>query len=78
MCQFIETVTFVLVSYSILCPLGPGVLSGSKKLKRITVLIQKEPFSWSCVRPNRTRRTSCLLFNSLSMAVAVILPLRVR
>ena len=41
-----------LVSYSILCPLGPGALSGSKKLKRITVLIQKEPVSWSFVRPN--------------------------
>ena len=41
-----------LVSYSILCPLGPGALSGSKKLKHITVLIQKEPVSWSFVRPN--------------------------
>ena len=40
LCQFIEPVT-----YSILCPLGLGVLSGSKKLKRITVLIQKEPVS---------------------------------
>ena len=28
-----------LVSYSILCPLGLGVLRASKKLKRITVLI---------------------------------------
>ena len=41
-----------LVSYSILCPLGLGALSGSKKLKRITVLIQEEPVSWSFVRPN--------------------------
>ena len=40
-----------LVSYSILCPLGPGVLSGSKKLKHVTVLIQKEPVIWSFVRP---------------------------
>ena len=41
-----------LVSYSILCPLGPGVLSCSKKLKRITVVIQKELVSWSFVCPN--------------------------
>ena len=41
-----------LVSYSILCPLRLGALSGSKKLKRITVHIQKEPVSWSFVRPN--------------------------
>ena len=41
-----------LVSYSILCPLGPGVLSGSKKLKHITVLIQKELVSSSFVHPN--------------------------
>ena len=47
LCQFIE-----LVTYSILCPLGPGALSSSKKLKHITVLIQKEPVSWSFVRPN--------------------------
>ena len=47
LCQFIEPVT-----YSILCPLGPGALSGSKKLKRITVLIEKEPVSWSFVHPN--------------------------
>ena len=67
-----------LVSYSILCPLGSGVLSGSKKLNRITVLIKKQPVSWSFVRPNLTRRTSCLIFNSLSIAVAAILPLRVR
>ena len=49
MCQFIEQVTFGHCAYSILCPLG---LSGSKKLKRITVLIQKEPVSWSFIRPN--------------------------
>ena len=41
-----------LVLYSILCLLGPGALSGSKKLKRIPVLIQKEPVSWGFVRPN--------------------------
>ena len=40
-----------LVSYSILCPLGPGALSGSKKLNRITVLIQKEPVSWVRNKP---------------------------
>ena len=34
------------------CPLGSGVLSGSKTLKHITVLIQKEPVSWSSVCPN--------------------------
>ena len=52
--QFIEPVTFACCAYSILCPLGPGAgaLSGSKKLKCITVLIQKEPVSWSFVRPN--------------------------
>ena len=38
-----------LVSYSILCPLELGVLSGSKKLKCITVLIQMELVSWSFV-----------------------------
>ena len=43
---------FARCAYSILCPLGPGVLSGSKKLKNITVLIQKKPVSWSFVRPN--------------------------
>ena len=38
---------FVHCTYSILCPLGPGALSGSKKLKHITlVLILKEPVSW--------------------------------
>ena len=37
---------------SILCPLESGALSGSKKLKRITVLIQKEPVSCSFVCPN--------------------------
>ena len=78
MCQFIEPVMFVHCAYSILCPLGPGALSGSKELKRITVVIQKEPVSWSFVRPYGTRRTSCLVFNSLSIAVAAILPLRVR
>ena len=78
LCQFIEPVTFVRCAYSILCPFGPGALSGSKKLKRRTVLIQKEPVSRSFVRPNRTRRTSCLVFNSLSIAVAAILPLRIR
>ena len=41
-----------LVSYSILCPLWPGALSGSKKLKRRTVVIHKELVSWSFVRPN--------------------------
>ena len=41
-----------LVLYSIVCPLEPGALSGSKNLKRVTVLIQKEPVSWSFVRPN--------------------------
>ena len=56
----------------------PGALSGSKKVKRITVLIQKEPVTWRFVCPNQTRRTSCLVFNSLSIAVAAILPLRVR
>ena len=45
LCQFIEPVTFVHCAYSILCPLGPGALSGSKKLKRITVLIPKEPLA---------------------------------
>ena len=40
-----------LVSYSILCPLEPGVLSSSKKLKRITVLIQMELVSWSFLHP---------------------------
>ena len=45
LCKFIEPVTFARCAYSILCPLGPGALSGSKKLKRITVLIQKEPVS---------------------------------
>ena len=49
LCQFIELVTFVHCAYSIVCPLGQGALSGSKKLKRITVLIQKEPVSWSFV-----------------------------
>ena len=67
-----------LVLYSILCPLRLGALSGSKKLKHITVLIQKEPVSWSFVCPNRTRRTSCLVFNSLSIALAAILPIKVR
>ena len=38
--------------YSILSPLRPGALSGSKKLKHITVLIQKEPVVKSFVRPN--------------------------
>ena len=57
--------------------LEPGALSGSKKLKRIIVLIQKEPVSCSFVRPNGTK-TSYLVFNSLSMAVAAILPLKVR
>ena len=78
LCQFIELVTFAHCAYSILCPLGPGALSGSKKLKHITVLIQKEPVSWSFVHPNRTKRTSCLVFNSLSIAAAASLPLRVR
>ena len=50
--QFIEPVPFVCYPHSILCPLGPGALSGSKKLKRVTVLIQKEPVSWNFVRPN--------------------------
>ena len=36
-----------LVSSLILCPLGPGVLRGSKNINRLTVLIQKEPVSWS-------------------------------
>ena len=45
LCQFIEPVMFARCVYSILCPLGPGALSGSKKLKHITVLIQKEPVS---------------------------------
>ena len=49
LCLFIEPVTF---AHSIFCPLGPGALSGSKKLKHITVLIQKKPISWSFVRPN--------------------------
>ena len=40
LCQFIEPDT-----YSILCPMEPRALSSSKKLKRITVLIQKEPVS---------------------------------
>ena len=69
LCQFIEPVTFVHCTYSILCPLGPGAFSGNKKLKCRTVVIQKEPVSWSFVRPNGTRRTSCLEFNSLSIAV---------
>ena len=34
--------TFVRCVYSILCPLVPGALSGNKKLKRRTVVIQKE------------------------------------
>ena len=38
--------------YSILCPLGPGALNGSKKVMRITVLFEKEPVSSSFVRPN--------------------------
>ena len=38
----IEQVTFVRCVYSILCPLVPGALSGNKKLKRRTVVIQKE------------------------------------
>ena len=67
-----------LVSYSILCPLGQGLLSGSKKLKRITVLIQKEPVNWNFVHPNRNNTSSCLVFNYLSIAVAAILPLGVR
>ena len=46
--------------------------------KRRTIVIQKEPVRWSFVRPNGTKRTSCLVFNSLSIAVAAILPLRVR
>ena len=58
--------------------IGQRAPSSSKKLKCITVLIQKELVSWSFVRLNRTKRTSCLIFNSLSMAVAAILPLRVR
>ena len=52
LCQFIESVTFLRCAYSTLCPLGPGVLIGNKKLKRRTVVIQKEPASWSFVRPN--------------------------
>ena len=52
LCQFIEPVTYARCAYSILCPLGPGALSGSKKLKRRTVLIQKEPVSWRFVRYN--------------------------
>ena len=52
LCQFIEPVTYARCAYSILCPLGPGALSGSKKLKHITVLIQKEPVSWRFVRYN--------------------------
>ena len=43
LCQLIEPVTFVCCAYSILCPLGPGALSGSKTLERITFLTQKEP-----------------------------------
>ena len=78
LCQFIELITFARRVYSILYPLGPGALSGSKKLKRITDIIQKELVSWSIARPNRTTRTSCLVFNSLSMAMAAILPLQVR
>ena len=31
--DIIELVTFVRCTYSILCPLGPGALSGNKKLK---------------------------------------------
>ena len=49
LCQFIEPVTFARCAYLIICPLGLGALSSSKKLKRITVLIQKEPVSWSFV-----------------------------
>ena len=78
MYQFIKPVTFVCCAYSILCPLGPGALSGNKKLKHRTVVIQKDSVSWSFVRPNGTRKTSCLVFNSLSIAVPAILSLRVR
>ena len=57
--------------------IGVGTLSGSKNLKCRTVVIQKEPVSWSFVRPNGTKRTSCLVCNSLSIAVAANLLLTV-
>ena len=43
--------TFAHYAYSILCLLGLGALIGSKKLKRITVLIQKEPISLNFFDP---------------------------
>ena len=49
LCHFVEPATFVRCVYSILCPLGPGALSGNQKLKCRTVVIQKEPVSWSLV-----------------------------
>ena len=52
--------------------------SALRKWPFVTLLIQKEPVSWSFVCPKRSRRTSCLIFNSLSMAVAAVLSLRVR
>ena len=41
LCQFIEPVTFVRCAYSILCPLGPGALSGNKKLSVEQLLFRR-------------------------------------
>ena len=70
--------TRVLQKWFYITGVEPGALSGSKKVKHITVLIQKEPVTWIFVCLNQTKRTSCLVLNSLSIAVAAILPLRVR